>query len=232
MSIGKIGVEELAQFEQNIGYSFQDKELAFTALTHASCCNCETNYQRLEFLGDSILGFIVAETLYKKGAFTEGEMTRYRAQIVRESSLSELAQKLDLSSYLIMGKGEIKSGGAHRPSILADVYEAIVAAIYLDGGMKAAKAFVDRTAGDFICSVIGGGRTDFKSLLQELAQKTPNGKVTYQLEESSGDTQNGMVFVSAVYVNGKHMGNGTGSSKKRSEQKAAKVAYNKLIGKQ
>ncbi len=184
----------------------------------------------MEFLGDSILGFIVAEILYKKGGLTEGEMTRYRSQIVRESSLFVLAKDLDISSYMIMGKGEIKSGGANRPSILADVFEAIVAAIYLDGGMKAASKFVQRTASKLMCSVMRSGRTDFKSLLQELAQKSPNGKVTYELAESSGDTQNGMVFTSTVYVNGVLMGSGTGSSKKRSEQEAAKVAYKKLIG--
>lgn len=225
---GKVDRECYANLESKLGYYFKDPSLLRRAVTHSSFSSDE-NYQRLEFLGDSLLGFVVAEMLFNsKMNMNEGKMTKYRSQIVRESALSELALEIGLDCAMIMGKGEIKSEGYLKPSILADVFEAVIAAIYLDGGMKAAKSFIHRFIKDQVEHVIHSVDSDFKTLFQEFIQKKPGRKIEYRLIESSGDPQSGMKFISSVYVDDELLGTGTGGTKKDSEKEAARVAYNKL----
>ncbi len=225
---GKVDNQCYDDLENRIGYQFRDAALVQTALTHASYSGSD-NYQRLEFLGDSVLGFIIAEYLYTKfPEMKEGDMTKLRSQIVREQALADLALKIGLDCAMIMGRGEIISEGFLKPSILADVYESVVGAIYLDGGMEAARSFVMRHAGNFIQNITKNKHIDYKSALQEFVQKTPGRRICYELLESE-IVQSGTNFVSAVYIDGEFMGSGSGSTKKASEQAAAKAAYDKAV---
>lgn len=225
---GKVDRKCYASLEEKLGYYFKNPALLRQAVTHSSFSPNE-NYQRLEFLGDSLLGFVVAELLFNSYLnMNEGNMTKYRSQIVRESALSELALDIGLDCAMIMGKGEIKSEGYLKPSILADVFEAIIAAIYLDGGIDEAKAFILKFIRKQVDHVIQSNGSDYKTLFQEYIQKKPGRKIEYRLEESSGDPQVGMKFVSSVYVDGILLGTGEGSTKKESEKDAAKIAYEKI----
>ncbi|MDO4754575.1 MAG: ribonuclease III [Bacillota bacterium] len=225
---GKVDRQCYANLETKLGYDFKNPSILRRAVTHSSFSSDE-NYQRLEFLGDSLLGFVVAEMLFNSDFhMNEGKMTKYRSQIVRESALSDLALEIGLDCAMIMGKGEIKSEGYLKPSILADVFEAVIAAIYLDGGMEPAKEFIYRFMKDQVETVINGNDSDYKTLFQEFIQKKPGRKIEYRLLESSGDPQSGMKFVSSVYVDGELLGTGTGSTKKDSEKEAARIAYHSL----
>lgn len=227
---GKVDRKCYAGLESKLGYYFKNPLLLERAVTHSSY-SAEDNYQRLEFLGDSLLGFVVAERLFSSSVkMNEGKMTRYRSQIVRESALSELALSIGLDCAMIMGKGEIKSEGYLKASILADVFEAIVAAIYLDGGMEPARDFILRFIDDRISTVIRSTGSDYKTMFQELVQKQPGKKIQYQLDDSYGDPQRGMHFKSSVYVDGVKMGTGEGGTKKESEKAAAEVAYHAWKG--
>lgn len=223
----------MRQLQKTIGYTFRDPSLLETALTHTSYANeiykdGLKSYERLEFLGDSILGFTTAD--YLLGAFPEmheGELTKLRAELVCEASLAVTAQKLGLGAHLRLGKGEEACGGRCRASIIADVVEAVIAAIYLDGGLTAAKRFIY----SFVLADTGAKlrlNTDYKTMLQELVQQKKNQTLTYELLSESGPDHDKQFSV-RVLLNGQEVGHGEGTSKKRAEQAAAKTAVEALF---
>ena len=215
------------KLEQAIGYTFQDKTLLEQALSHSSYAN-ETlhdglkSYERLEFLGDSILGFVTADYLSRSfPALHEGDLTKLRADLVCETSLSKTAQALELGAWLRLGRGEEQSGGRNRPSILADATEAMIAAIYLDGGLEAASAFIHAF---LLTREIGTEpEGDFKTELQEKVQREPGRSIAYELLEESGP-DHCKVFTFRVCIDGREAGRGTGHTKKEAEQAAARAA--------
>lgn len=214
----------MGKLEERLGYRFQNPTLLRNALTHSSYANehSVSSYERLEFLGDSILGMFVAEFLYENyPKLSEGELTRTRASLVCEDALVSVAEDLRLGTEIYLGKGEIARGA--RPSIRADVVEAILAAIYLDGGISPAKKMVStyilsKNPSEF------SGIKDFKTALQELIQQRPKQALSYQLLEERGPDHQ-KEFEVAVSVNEKTLGHGVGKSKKEAEQQAAKTAY-------
>lgn len=216
--------------EAKLEYTFQDISLLEHALTHSSYANeshgrCTSN-ERLEFLGDSVLGMVVADHLFRVcGDMPEGDLTRTRAALVREENLVEVAQKLDLGSYLRLGKGEELCGGRQRPSIQADAVEAVLAAVYLDGGIGSARKIIHRFILDN--AVLATKTQDYKTALQELVQRRPGSEIVYELVSESGP-DHCRVFVMEVSVNGEVVGRGEGHSKKAAEQMAAKAAIETL----
>lgn len=223
---------DLTPLMHEIGYIFKNVSLLEKALTHSSFSNEGHNgsecYERLEFLGDSVLGFITARYLYEKDRGPEGELTKLRAAVVCEKALCSYSKQLGLGKYMRLGRGEQHSGGAQRPSILADMYEAVLAAIYLDGGMEPAEQFVLR----FIIPEAETQRRrqfkDYKTALQEIVQQNPGERLEYVLSGASGPDHN-KTFVSEVHLNSNVIGVGRGRSKKESEQQAAREAL-KLMG--
>lgn len=217
--------------EEKLGYTFQDPSLLENALTHSSRANESRgkllSNERLEFLGDSILGMVVADHLYRSHPdLPEGELTRTRAALVCEESLVEVARELDLGEHLRLGKGESAGGGRERPSIQADAVEAVLAAIYLDGGIGSARKFIQR----FILSREIAGLTkprDHKTSLQELVQRESGQVLQYRLVGEEGPDHNKRFFVE-VDLNGKSVGSGSGHSKKEAEQQAAAAAIEAL----
>ena len=208
------------EFEKNIGYNFRDQIHLQTALTHTSYANehgCES-FERLEFLGDSILGFVVAENLYRFfPQKDEGCLSRMRASLVCEEALSDIARKLDIPSCILLGVGEEKSGGRNKNSIISDVVEAIIAAIYKDSGFEEAKSFVNRIIPRSFYNE--DESRDYKTRLQETFKHSV---VTYNTRTL---TENGVNhFFSEVLLDGIISGSGEGMSKKTAEQKAAEVA--------
>lgn len=222
---------DLQQFQTEIDYSFNNAELLETALTHSSYANetgCKFN-ERLEFLGDSVLGMIAAEYFFcNNPGVPEGELTKMRAATVCEKSLYGFAKEIDLGRYLRLGKGEIHSGGRDRPSILSDAFEAVIAAIYLDGGMDEAKRFVLR----FLVKAQNHNKEeeyrDYKTILQEIIQRNPEETVEYVLSGESGPAHD-KTFEVEVRLHSNVLGKGTGHSKKLAEQEAAHEAL-KLMG--
>ena len=217
--------------EEKLGYTFQNRALLENALTHSSCANesrgkLQSN-ERLEFLGDSILGMVVAEHLYRNHPdLPEGELTRTRAALVCEESLVEVAKELGLGNYLKLGKGEEAGGGRNRPSIRADAVEAVLAAVYLDGGIGSARKIIQKYILTREVSSLSGIR-DFKTALQELVQRESGQVLKYRLTGESGPDHDKRFFVE-VDLNGAPIGNGAGHSKKEAEQMAAKAAIQKL----
>ena len=216
--------------ESNLNYTFKNPALLELALTHSSYANekaSHRNNERLEFLGDSVLGFIAAEYLFTALPGTpEGELTKLRAAAVCEKSLAKFANEIALSDYILLGKGEMNTGGNRRPSILSDAFESVIAAIYLDGGMDAARAFVLRflsTAETDVAAV-----TDYKTKLQEIIQQNPDEHLTYVLAAEAGPDHN-KTFTVEVYLNSNCIATGEGHSKKKAEQAAAQAAL-KLMG--
>ena len=217
--------------EEKLGYTFQNQKLLENALTHSSCANESrgrlSSNERLEFLGDSILGMVVADHLYRNHPdLPEGELTRTRAALVCEESLVEVAQELGLGEYLRLGKGEEAGGGRQRPSIRADAVEAVLAAVYLDGGIGSARKIIQK----YILSREVAGLTkphDYKTALQELVQRESGQVLRYRLTGEEGPDHNKRFFV-AVELSGNCVGSGTGRSKKEAEQMAAKAAIEAL----
>lgn len=217
--------------QNSIGYHFKNTALLSRALTHSSYAN-EYNLsagdnERLEFLGDSVLGFITAEYLFANHRdFPEGELTKLRAYAVCEKSLFAYAQEIELGKYLKLGKGEERTGGRERPSVLSDAFEAVIAAIYLDGGMDEAKKFVLR----FVVSYVEAKPTfkDYKTALQEVVQQNHGEALEYVLVSESGPDHNKR-FEIEVHLNSNVLGRGVGGSKKKAEQNAAKEAL-ELMG--
>lgn len=222
----------MEKLEEKIGYSFKDKKLLQTALTHSSYANEKhdrsLSYERLEFLGDSILGLVTAEFLYShEPALPEGRMTRLRAELVCEASLKKVAEELGIGEYMRLGKGEERSGGRSRASILADMVESVIAAIYLDSGMDSARSFIiERLLKN---ADLGEQHkiADYKTELQELVQRKSDSHISYELTGESGPDHN-KTFSFCVYINGVAAGQGSGRSKKEAEQAAACAALEKM----
>ena len=226
----------IKDLEIAIGYRFQNISLLQNALAHSSYANerwhdsLKSN-ERLEFLGDSILGMVVAEYLYRNFPNRpEGDLTRMRADMVCERSLAVAAEKIGLGKHLLLGNGEEIGGGRQRDSILADAVESVIAACFLDGGMEAARQFINT----FVLTEIPTQKlrnTDHKTALQELVQQKKNQTLSYALVGESGPDHDKQ-FVVEVSLNGKVVGKGIGSSKKRAEQDAAKAAIEALFSKE
>lgn len=221
----------MTKLEQTLGYTYRDRKLAETALSHSSYANERyrdslLSYERLEFLGDSILGFLTAEYLYTTfPTKPEGELTRIRAELVCESNLAAVARELHLGEALLLGVGEEQTGGRDRTAILADVVEALIAAAYLDGGMDAAKGIVTRHILPRLRDAIHSH--DYKTEFQELVQQHKNQTIAYELLSESGP-DHCKEFSVRVLLNGREFGVGSGTSKKRAEQMAASRAIEKL----
>ena len=222
----------MTELEEKIGYRFRDSELLTTALTHSSYANesggSAVCNERLEFLGDSVLGFTVAEALYRRyGTMPEGRMTRLRSELVCEQSLHRVAVALELGRFIRLGKGMAHNGGRERPSILADAVEALIAAVYLDGGYDEAKKFIDERLLDQLGDREPLYFSDAKTALQELVQQHSGAVLSYELIGESGpDHQKS--FTVEVLLNGKRLGEGSGHSKKEAEQAAAAEALKQI----
>nr|WP_314516248.1 ribonuclease III [uncultured Peptostreptococcus sp.] len=230
-SINDVIKESIRAFEEKIGYEFKDKTYIQTALTHSSFANehKEFNYnERLEFLGDSVLGLVVSDYLFRaRNDLPEGKLTRLRANVVCEESLSAVARKINLGNHLFLGKGEKASGGSDRDSILADATEAVIAAIYLDGGFDQAKDFILSNLRDTIAKNIDGNIfRDYKTILQEIIQGN-NGKISYKLVGESGPDHN-KEFEMQVKCGQETIGIGKGKNKKEAEKEAARDALVKM----
>ena len=217
--------------EEKLGYTFQDPSLLVHALTHSSYANEHkneglTSNERLEFLGDSVLGMVVADHLYRTHPdMPEGELTRTRAALVCEESLHDVAKSLNLGEYLRLGKGEDAGGGRSRPSILADATESLLAAVYLDGGIAQARRLIRKL-------ILDQEREkavdrDYKTALQELVQRTPGSAIAYRLVKETGP-DHCRVIVMEVTIGGTAAGQGEGRTKKEAEQMAAKAAIERL----
>ena len=225
----------IKDLEIAIGYRFKNIMLLQNALTHSSYTNehwhnsLKSN-ERLEFLGDSILGMVVAEHLYRNCPNRlEGDLTRMRADMVCETALAKIAGQLELGKHLLLGNGEEQSGGRNRSSILADATESVIAACFLDGGMEAAEGFIRRFV---LCNVPVSkpANLDYKTALQEQVQQKKNQQLAYRLVGESGPDHD-KEFTVEVSLNGTVVGRGVGTSKKRAEQNAAKAAMEKLFQK-
>ena len=220
--------------EQNLGYSFKNKKLLENALVHSSYANevrgGVSSNERLEFLGDSVLSLIVSSHIYESFKnMPEGELTRLRSSLVCEKTLCSFSRRLNLGEYLLLGRGERKNGGAERDSILADAFEAVLAAIYLDGGMEPAKKHVMRFVLPELQNYdVKADFKDYKTLLQEIIQRNPEESVTYILTDEAGPDHNKQ-FTVEVRLNSNTIGTGTGKSKKDAEEMAAKQALS-LMG--
>ena len=223
----------IKDLEAAIGYRFHNISLLQNALTHSSYANERwhnslMSNERLEFLGDSILGMTVAEHLYRNFPDRpEGELTRMRADMVCETTLAAVAERIGLGQHLLLGHGEDRLGGRNRASILADAVESIIAASYLDGGMEAAVNFIRNF---ILCDVPVKKlhNVDYKTTLQELIQRKKDQVLSYALTGESGPDHD-KSFAVEVTLNGKVVGTGTGRSKKRAEQDAARAAIEKLF---
>ncbi len=220
------------ELEKAIGYHFKNITLLQNALSHSSYANERwhdslRSNERLEFLGDSVLGMLVADHLYRNFPNRpEGELTRMRADMVCEKTLATVANTLELGKHLMLGKGEELNGGRTRESILADAVESVIAACYLDGGMEAAVNFIKR----FILVKVPVTKlqnVDYKTALQELVQQKKNQVIAYTLVGESGPDHD-KHFEVELTINGKLVGKGCGSSKKRAEQMAAQAALEHL----
>ena len=213
------------KLEEKIGYRFRNRELLVTALTHSSYANERhgeaQSYERQEFLGDSILGLVTAEFLFThEPPLPEGRMTRMRAELVCEASLHKTALELGLGSYMRLGRGEEHTGGRERPSILADMVEAIIAAIYLDSGMEEARRFILARVLRDAAFDDSHRSADYKTRLQELVQRKSNQVIAYDLVEETGPDHD-KTFTFEVLINGAVSGRGSGKTKKEAEQMAA-----------
>lgn len=224
----------MRDLEKKLNYTFRNQALLEEALNHSSYANEHRagglrSNERLEFLGDSVLGFVTAEFLFcQHPDLPEGDLTRIRAALVCEESLHEVAQGLDLGRHLKLGRGEEQGGGRERPSILADATESVFAAVYLDGGMEAAAALIHRVLLDKEREeAVEERRRDYKTELQELVQRKSGSTLGYRLVGSTGP-DHAKVFEAAVLLNGEVFSTGTGHSKKEAEQAAAGAALEKL----
>ena len=219
--------------EEKLGYQFRDRRLLENALTHSSFANehhmgAVGSNERLEFLGDSVLGMVVADDLFHRySRLPEGDLTRLRAQLVCEASLARVARELELGSYLRLGKGEEGCGGRERPSIIADAVEAVLAAVYLDSGsIREPRRIIRR----FVLEQMEAAREasrDHKTLLQELVQRRSGQVLSYHLIGESGPDHN-KSFTMEVRLNGEAIGTGSGRSKKEAEQMAARAGMERL----
>ena len=217
----------MESLEKKLQYTFTNRELLSEALNHSSYANEHrsagiSSNERLEFLGDSVLGFVTAEFLFRMyPQLPEGDLTRMRAALVCEQSLYEVARMLELGQYLKLGKGEEAGGGRERQSILADAVEAVFAAVYLDGGMEQIRSLIHRVL--LSRAPAAEERKDYKTTLQEIAQRKIGQQLTSPMMEEGGPDHN-KTFVFEVRLNGEPIGQGGGHSKKEAEQAAARDA--------
>ena len=216
---------EYEALERVLGHTFQNRALLETALTHTSFAN-EARHgtkhnERLEFLGDSVLSIVVAEYLFTHSSLPEGDLTRMRASLVCEAALFGFAQKIALGRWLRLGHGEELGGGRTRPSVVSDAFEAVIAALYLDGGIEAARAFIL----PFVTSALTkqSAEEDYKTKLQEIVQQNPSERLRYVVASQTGPDHD-KHFVVEVHLNSNCIGSGEGHSKKQAEQAAAKEA--------
>jgi ribonuclease-3 len=223
---------DFSEFEKKIGYTFNNKQLLFEALSHSSYANeargGRRSNERLEFLGDSVLSAVVSEYLFVNFRnLPEGELTKIRASLVCERALFEFSEKIELSRYILLGKGEESSGGRERPSIVSDAFEAVIAAVYLDGGAEAARryviGFIPEKTGERDLEAL----RDYKTVLQEIVQRNPDERVEYHHFPPSGPDHN-RCFSVEVLLGGNPIGKGEGHSKKQAEQMAAKEAIARM----
>jgi len=221
----------LIELQDKIGYIMKNIELLSTALTHSSFANESKDKfrhsERLEFLGDSILSLIVSEYLYLNFPdVSEGNLTKLRASVVSERSLVNVASEIELGKYILLGKGEEGSGGRNRASILADAFESLIAAIYLDGGIEQAKTFVLKYVKEIVDENLNGkGIRDYKTELQEVLQQSSDLDIIYRIVEEYGPDHD-KAFVAKVFHGNEVIGSGFGKSKKEAEQQAACSALN------
>jgi ribonuclease-3 len=222
---------DISKFENTIGYTFKDKSLIIQAFTHSSFVNEQKinkkpDYERLEFLGDAVLEMISSAFLFKKyPEKKEGEMSKIRASLVCEPALAYDAEKLDIRYYMQLGKGEEATGGRNKESIIADMVEAVIGALFLDGGIDEAKRFIDT----YVLTNVESMQmfSDSKSILQEIAQGDNLGQIRYEICGESGP-EHDKIFDVCVYVGDKNLGEGSGKTKKAAEQKAAYMAILEL----
>ena len=227
-------MSKLTELEQVIGYEFNEQRLLQQALTHSSFANEQKinklkDYERLEFLGDAVLELVSSEFLFRENPqMPEGQLTKLRASMVCEPALAYCAKDIDLGSYILLGRGEEYTGGRYRSSITSDVMEAIIGAIFLDGGIENAKKHIYR----FILSDLENKILflDSKTILQEEIQKKKDAQLRYELIGESGPDHNKQFTVDA-YLNDVLIGSGTGRTKKAAEQQAAYEALLKMKGK-
>ena len=212
--------------QQVLHYTFKNPALLRIALTHTSFANESkvptTHNERLEFLGDSVLSVVVADHLFHQSKRPEGELSRMRASLVSEEALFQFAEEIQLGEYLRLGHGEELGGGRTRPSVVSDAFEAVIAALYLDGGFEVAR--------NFIMPFITEGKTaeeDYKTRLQEVLQQSPDAALRYEVVDETGPDHD-KKFTVSVWRNGTHLADGIGRSKKAAEQNAAKKALEKL----
>lgn len=216
---------KIDQLEKKLAYKFEDRSLLQEALTHKSFANEKKilnlkDYERFEFLGDAILDFVISDLLFKKFPdFSEGDLTKKRANIVREEGLFKVGKSLDLGEYMLLGKGEILNGGSEKRSLVANVTEALIASIFLDGGIEKAYTFIENSFSSIILT--SAETMDYKSELQELSQKNKMGTPFYKVVEESGPDHNKQ-FKIALELDGKVHSSGCGKSIKEAEQIAAK----------
>ncbi|MGN1422719.1 MAG: ribonuclease III [Oscillospiraceae bacterium] len=223
---------DLHEFEERLGYRFGNIAFLERALTHSSYSGGKNNgsNERLEFLGDAVLQIAVSQYLFTNmTTVPEGGLTKLRASIVCENSLYSFAKRIDLGKYIYLGKGEEMTGGRDRRSILADAFEAVIAAIYLDGGMPEAERFILK----FVPSIeaLKSGKVklgDYKTILQEIIQQNPEERISYNVTEEDGENHH-KLFTADVLLNGQVIGSGKGQSKKEAEQAAAREAI-QLMG--
>ncbi len=235
---GDVSGEVFQPLEEAIGYRFKDRGLLEHALTHRSRVHEDASggvfdNESLEFLGDSILGFAVADMLFREFPHhNEGQKSKLRASIVSAASLARLGEKIDLGAFLILGRGEEKTGGRRKQALIADSYEALIAAIYLDGGIEPARAFVERQFSDLIAEARRSGAEtafteDYKSALQEWLQSNDRGLPVYRLIAEIGPAHHRR-FEVEVLVGGVAISHAEGKSKKAAAQSAAKLALERM----
>ncbi|HWQ57682.1 MAG TPA: ribonuclease III [Clostridia bacterium] len=221
--------KRLTALEEKLNYAFGDLALLDTAMTHTSYVKgdgrAQAHNERLEFLGDAVLELCVSERLYKRFAdFDEGDMTRLRAQTVCEGALYEVAKGLDIGDTLLLGRGEDHSGGRDKPSILSDALEALIGALYIDGGMESARRFIMGFIDSSVdAALTGGALKDYKTMLQEYVQKRHMGPIAYRLAGAMGPDHS-KVFTMEVAIAGIPAGTGEGHTKQEAGQRAARAA--------
>lgn len=217
----------MVELQKKLCYCFKNLNLLRCALTHSSS-GCENN-QRMEFLGDAVLELVVSEQIYfKNPLLSEGKLTKLRAELVCEKSLVNIARALDIGRMLILGKGEELNGGREKPSILADAVEAVIGAVYIDGGFEAAANVIENL---FDGGFAGGESEDYKSKLQEYCQKYKLGKIEYKLTRTEGPPHDSVIYVTVSVGGDMVKGEFKGKTKKLAEQNAAKAALDIFIGK-
>jgi len=228
-------LEELKEFQGKIGYFFKDIKLLNAALTHSSYANenglsvCDYN-ERLEFLGDAVLEIVTSEYFYVQFPdYPEGMLTKIRAKVVQGKILAEYAAGISIGKFVLLGKGEESSGGRNRVSILADTFEAVAGAIYLDGGYLPARDFVLKFIVEEITDVGENNRYhDYKTYLQEKIQSQTGQSIEYRLVDECGPDHDKTFFIQ-VFIDDKIYGEGVGKSKKEAQQNAAREALEKLV---